>query len=278
VDVARRDAGEVNPFALLALRDDPTELAQVTRNYARRVSAEVAALPRLLIAARARSPHERLRIGYLSGHFHSHATAYLTAEMFECHDRGKFEVIGYSFGPDENGPMRNRLRQAVEHFVDLRSVSMADAAARIADDEIDILVDLMGYTQGARTGILALRPAPIQVAYLGYPGPMGSAYADYTMVDRYVVPPDQERFYDEKLVILPGCYQPNDSRREIAAAADRRGDHGLSENGFVFCCFNQPYKITAEVFGWWIGLLLETPGSVLWLLAFNEDMQGRLPR
>src|SRR5262249_23591258 len=135
-----------------------------------------------------------------------------------------------------------------------------------------------GYTQGARTGILALRPAPIQIAYLGYPGPMGAEYIDYTLVDRYVVPPNQERFYDEKLVVLPGCYQPNDSRRQIAVDAGRRSDHGRPENGFVFCCFNQPYKITAEVFGWWIGLLLETPGSVLWLLAFNEDMQGRLRR
>lgn len=276
LELARRDAGEVSPSSLLALRDDPADLVLAARNTARRVNASVAALPRPPRSADGPAPRNRLRIGYLSANLHGHAVAYLAAEMFECHDQRRFEVSAYSFGPDDGSPMRRRLTQAFEHFVDIRSYSTAAAARRIAEDRIDILVDLMGCTLDARTGILALRPAPIQAAYLGYPGPMCADYIDYSLVDRFVVPTDQERFFDEKLVILPGCYQPNDSRREIAADAGRRADHGLPEDGFVFCCFNQPYKITAEVFGWWIGLLLDLPKSVLWLLSFNEDLPARL--
>jgi protein O-GlcNAc transferase len=274
--VARSDAGEVNPFAMLALTEDPEDLVAVTRNFARRVVQSVAALPRPRQASGDRVHGKRLRIGYLSANFHNHAVAQLAVELFERHDRSRFEATGYSFGPDDGSPIRRRLEQAFEHFVDARSEPLVGTAQRIADDGIDILVDLMGYTQAARTGILALRPAPIQVAYLGYPGPMGAAFIDYSLVDRFTIPPELERFFDEPLVVLPGCYQPNDSRREIAADTSQRRDHGLPEKGFVFCCFNQAFKITAEVFGWWVGLLLDVPDSVLWLLAFNQDARARL--
>ncbi|HTO80854.1 MAG TPA: tetratricopeptide repeat protein [Methylomirabilota bacterium] len=273
--LARSDAGEVNPFVMLALTEGPEDLVEVTRNFGRRVVQSVAALPRphRQVGDRAR---ERLRIGYLSANFHNHAVAQLAVELFERHDRSRFEITAYSFGPDDGSPIRRRVERAFENFVDVRSESLVRTAQRIADDGIDILVDLMGYTQGARTGILALRPAPIQVAYLGYPGPMGAAFIDYSLVDRFTVPPDLERFFDEPLVVLPGSYQPNDSRREIAAETGQRHDHGLPEKGFVFCCFNQAFKITADVFGWWIGLLLDVPDSLLWLLAFNQDARARL--
>jgi predicted O-linked N-acetylglucosamine transferase (SPINDLY family) len=273
--VAASDAGEVDPFALLALCDDPSELLPATRNYARRVAASVAHLPQ---PRRRDGPSERLRIGYLSGNFHDCAVGQLAVELFERHDRARLAVTAYSFGPDDGSPLRRRLAGAFERFDDVALLSAAAAAQRIADDGIDILVDLMGYTHGARTGILALRPAPVQVAFLGYPGPVGAAFIDYSLADRFVVPPEGERHFDEKLVVLPGCYQPNDSRRQIGSEANTRADHGLPPDAFVFCCFNQAFKITPDVFGWWIGLLLEVPGSVLWLLAFNRDAQANLRR
>ena len=273
--VAAGDAGEVDPFALLALCDDPGELLPTTRNYARRVAASVANLPR---PRRQGEPSERLRIGYLSGNFHDCAVGQLAVELFERHDRSRLAVTAYSFGPDDSSALRRRLAGAFERFVDVAALSVAAAAQRIADDGIDILVDLMGYTHGARTGILALRPAPVQAAFLGYAGPVGAVFVDYSLVDRFVVPPEGERHFDEKLVLLPGCYQPNDGRRQIGAEAGTRADHGLPADAFVFCCFNQAFKITPEVFGWWIGLLLEAPDSVLWLLAFNRDAQANLRR
>jgi predicted O-linked N-acetylglucosamine transferase (SPINDLY family) len=276
--VARSDAGEVDPFALLAVCDDPADLVPATRNFARRIAASVAHLPPPRRQPGQRLPGERLRIGYLSANFHDCAVGQLAVELFERHDRNRFAVTGYSFGPDDGSPLRRRMVGGFERFVDIGNASVAAAAQRIADDGIDILVNLMGYTQGARTGILALRPAPLQVAYLGYPGPMGAAFIDYSLVDRFVVPPEGERHFDEKLVILPGCYQPNDSRRQIGADAGTRRDHGLPPDAVVFCCFNQAYKITPEVFGWWIGLLLEVPDSVLWLLAFNRDAEANLRR
>jgi predicted O-linked N-acetylglucosamine transferase (SPINDLY family) len=273
--IAAGDAGEVDPFTLLALCDDPGELLPTTRNYARRVAASVAHLPR---PRRQGEPSERLRIGYLSGNFHDCAVGQLAVELFERHDRARLAVTAYSFGPDDGSALRRRLAGAFERFVDVAALSVATAAQRIADDGIDILVDLMGYTHGARTGILALRPAPVQAAYLGYAGPVGATFVDYSLADRFVVPPEGERHFDEKLVLLPGCYQPNDSRREIGAEAGTRADHGLPADAFVFCCFNQAFKITPEIFGWWIGLLLEAPDSVLWLLAFNRDAQANLRR
>ena len=276
--VARSDAGEIDPFALLAVCEDPADLVPATRHFARRIAASVAHLPPPRQPPGQRVPGERLRIGYLSANFHDCAVGQLAIELFERHDRKHFAVTAYSFGPDDGSRLRRRMVDGFERFVDVGNASVAAAAQRIADDGIDILVDLMGYTQGARTGILALRPAPIQLAYLGYPGPMGAAFIDYSLVDRFVVPPAGERHFDEKLVILPGCYQPNDSCREIDAEAGTRSDHDLPADAFVFCCFNQAYKITPEVFGWWIGLLLEVPDSVLWLLAFNRDAEANLRR
>jgi predicted O-linked N-acetylglucosamine transferase (SPINDLY family) len=174
--------------------------------------------------------------------------------------------------------MRGRLKRAFDRFVDVRNLSHLQAAQRIAGDEVQILVDLTGYTRNARTRILALRPAPIQVNYLGYPGTMGASFIDYILVDDYIVPSDQQPSFTEKLVHLPGCYQVNDSQREIASSTQSRAECGLPEAGFVFCSFNNNFKITPEMFGVWMELLKEVPGSVLWLLEGNRFAPANLCR
>ena len=161
----------------------------------------------------------RIRLGYLSGDFHRHATASLTAELFERHDRGRFELFAYSFGADDGSAARTRLMRAFDHFVDIRQMAHAQAARRIRDDGIDILIDLKGHTLGARPTILALRPAPVQVNYLGFPGTMGADFVDYILADRYVIPAGRHASYAEKVGYLPGCYQPSDTKREIASPA-----------------------------------------------------------
>jgi len=227
---------------------------------------------------RTAAPKTKMIVGYLSADFHSHAVAYLIAELIEKHDRSRFAIHGYSYGPDDGSAMRGRLVRAFDRFVDVRNLSHSQAAQRIAGDEVQILVDLTGYTKNARTRILALRPAPIQVNYLGYPGTMGASFIDYILVDDYIVPSDQQPSFTEKLVHLPGCYQVNDSQREIASCTPSRAECGLPEAGFVFCSFNNNFKITPEMFGVWMELLKEVPGSVLWLLEGNRFAPANLCR
>jgi len=222
--------------------------------------------------------HSRITVGYLSADFHEHAIAYLIAELIEKHDRQCFAVFGYSYGPDDGSPIRRRLLNAFDRFVDFKAVSFAEAAKLIEADKVDILVDLNGYTRHARTQIMALRPAPIQVNYLGYPGTMAAPFIDYILVDDFVVPPEQQPFFTEQLVHLPGCYQVNDSQREIAERTPSRTACGLPEVAFVFCCFNNIYKVTAEVFEVWMRLLQAVPASVLWLLEDNPVASANLRR
>ncbi len=219
---------------------------------------------------------KRIRLGYLSGDFHRHATAQLMAELFECHDRGRFEVFAYSYGPDDNSPMRARLDRAFDHFVDVRALSHREAAELIHRDKIDILVDLKGYTHQAQPAIAAQRPAPVQVSYLGYPATMGADFIDYIIVDPFVVPASQQPFFSERLVHLPGSYQVNDRRRETAIASTSRQNCRLPSEGLVLCCFNNSYKISPAIFDIWMRLLRSVPGSVLWLLEANGLVERNL--
>jgi predicted O-linked N-acetylglucosamine transferase (SPINDLY family) len=219
---------------------------------------------------------ERIRLGYLSGDFHQHATAQLMAELFECHDRDRFEVFAYSYGPDVNSPMRARLARAFDRFVDVRALSHREAARLIDADKVDILIDLKGYTHQARPAISAFRPAPVQVNYLGYPATMGADFIDYIIVDPFVVPGSQQPFFSEKLVHLPGSYQVNDRKREVASARTSRQDWGLPEAALVFCSFNNSYKISPALFDIWMRLLRAVPDSVLWLLEANQLVKGNL--
>jgi len=222
-------------------------------------------------------PREKLRVGYLSADFHEHATAVLIAELIELHDRDRFEVVGYSYGPDDGGPMRRRLVRAFDRFVDLSSVPHAEAAERIHADGIDILVDLKGHTQNARIEIPAYRPAPVQVQWLGYPGTLGAGFIDYVIGDPVVTPFDRQTDYAERIVQLPGCYQPNDRTRPIGVTPSRAAC-GLPEEGVVFCCFNAAYKFTPALFDLWCRLLAGVPGSVLWLLESHPEVAGNLRR
>ena len=222
--------------------------------------------------------HDRIRVAYLSADFHEHATAHLIAGLFEAHDATRFETTAVSFGPETNDPMRKRLRQAFPRFLDVRNRSDRDVARTLRELEIDIAVDLKGFTANSRTGILAFRPAPLQVNYLGYPGTMGAPYVDYIVADRFVIPPGREDHYTEKVVRLPDSYQVNDAKRGIAETASTRAQAGLPQAGVVFCCFNSSYKITPEMFAIWMRLLERVPGSVLWLLESNAPAEQNLRR
>jgi predicted O-linked N-acetylglucosamine transferase (SPINDLY family) len=222
--------------------------------------------------------HDKIRIAYLSADLHSHATAALMAGVFENHDRAKFEVAAMSFGPDDRSDMRRRLLGAFDRFVDVRGRTDGDIATLIRAMEIDIAVDLKGYTQDSRPGVLAHRPAPIQAQYLGFPGTMGAPYIDYLIADPIVVPPEDERWYSEKIVRLPDTYQCNDSKRRIAERTPTRSEAGLPEQGFVFCCFNNNFKVQPEVFDVWMRLLSAVEGSVLWLIEDNAAAARNLKR
>lgn len=272
-----RQGARVPPFFLLVTEAGPAEQLACARRWVEPFARAVPALPPRVAVPRDRAGRERVRIAYLSADFHQHATAHLAAELFERHDRGRFEVFAYSYGPDDGSPMRRRLERAFEHFVDIRPLPHAHAAQRIRADEIDILIDLKGHTLNARTATLAARPAPVQVNYLGYPGTMGAAFIDYIIADRIVAPAEQQPYFTEKLVTLPGCYQPGDTLRPDATPPARR-DCGLPAKGFVFCCFNNTYKITPQFFDVWMRLLKRVPGGVLWLLESNDLARRNLRR
>jgi predicted O-linked N-acetylglucosamine transferase (SPINDLY family) len=256
----------LSPFCLLS---DPSSRAE-QRRCAERWSAS--------FPARSQPPRAPadgvLRVGYLSADFRQHATAVLAAGLFERHDRNRFTIIGYSTGPDDRSPMRARLQAGFDRFVDAHGWRPERLAAQIEADGIDLLVDLKGHTYAAPTSVLALRPAPIQVNYLGYPGTMGATFVDYLIGDSVVTPFAHAGDYSETLVQLPGSYQINDRQRPVTAAPPRP-ELGLPEDGVVFCCFNQSYKLNPQVFDAWARILAGVPRSVLWLLAGNEEATSR---
>ncbi len=219
---------------------------------------------------------DKIRLGYYSADFYDHATCYLMAELFEAHDRDRFELFAFSFGPDVNDGMRQRVSAAFDHFIDIRSLSDLEAARLSRELGIDIAIDLKGHTQDSRPGIFACRCAPVQVNYLGYPGTMGASYMDYLIADRVLVPKGSEVHYTEKVVYLPHSYQVNDTQRTIAPTAYAREALGLPRDGFVFCCFNNSFKITPQTFERWMRILQAVPASVLWLLDDNPDATRHL--
>ena len=223
-----------------------------------------------------RYDHDRIRIAYLSADFRQHPASLLMAGMFEFHDRSRFEVTALSFGVDDNSEIRRRVKAAFEHFIDVRTHSDDQIADLLRTLEIDIAVDLMGFTTDCRTGIFARRPAPIQAHYMGYPGTMAAPYIDYVIADRLVVPDGQHAFYTEKPVVLPNSYLVNDAKRPIADRTFTRSELALPSTGFVFCCFNSNHKITPYIFDCWMRILERVRGSVLWLLQDNAKAADNL--
>lgn len=224
-----------------------------------------------------RTASGKIRLGYLSADLRDDVVGLLLPELIERHDRAQFEVVAYCYGADDGSAARQRLRAGFDRFVELRGLSTAEQADRIAADEVDILVDVMGYTQQGRGEIVARRPAPIQVNYLGYPGTMGADFIDYIIVDPWIAPSEDQPFYAERLVQLPECYLPSDTRRVIAPAPSRE-ECGLSNDGFVFCCFNSPYKFAPRCFDAWMRLLRDVPDSVLWLVRSYSPVDENLRR
>jgi predicted O-linked N-acetylglucosamine transferase (SPINDLY family) len=263
-----------SPFPLLAI---PTS-AGVQLECAKHYSSDQHAASSAPLWRGQRYSHDRIRVAYLSADLHAHATAQLMAGLFELHDKSRFETIAMSFGPALDSDMRQRLVRSFDRFIDVRALSDEAIAELIYSMETDIAVDLKGFTRDARTNILAKRPAPIQVSYLGYPGTMGASYIDYLIADHVVVPGDQHHVFAEKVVCLPDSYQVNDANRRNAGITPSRSKAGLPEGGFVFCCFNNNFKITPDVFDVWMRLLREIEGSVLWLIAGNSVAPANLRR
>jgi protein O-GlcNAc transferase len=227
--------------------------------------------------------HDRIRIGYFSADLRNHAVGHLAVGPLEAHDKSRFETVAFSFGPDDNSDLRRRITAATEHFIDVERVSDADLTALIYRREIDILVDLTGFTTHSRSNVLARRVAPVQVNFLGYSGTMGADCIDYIIADRTVIPEDHFRFYTEQVVWLPDTYQPNAYRadggtRRIPEHLPTRAECGLPEAGFVFCSFNNTYKITPTIFDVWMRLLRAVPDSVLWLSRPNQTAGANLAK
>ena len=222
--------------------------------------------------------HERIRVAYLSADFNDHAVARLSVGLFEHHDPKRFETIAVSLGPSDGSRMRQRLEVAFETFLDVRAMKDAEVAAWLREKEVDVAIDLNGFTAGCRPGILSRRPAPVQAQFLGFPGTMGAPYIDYIFADETVIPPEQRGHYEEKVIYLPHSFLPNDSKRSIAEPIPNRSHAGLPENGFVFCCFSGAFKLTPAMFGVWMRLLHEVRDGVLWLPAGSVSSSGALQR
>ena len=264
----------IYPFTAVVFGLHPLDQLKAATNYLR-ICLPNAPKP-LAHPAAVRS--DKLRIAYLSSDFRQHAVALAIAELIERHDRARFEIIGVSLSPDDGSEVRARIVSAVDRFHDVSSDSDENVAKLLHSLEIHIAVDLNGPTQGSRPGILAYRPASVQVAYLGYPATTGADFIDYILADETVLAFDQQPFFTEKIVQLPDCYHANDTTRHVSPQTPERRALGLPDQGLVFCCFNKSSKLSAPVFGVWMRLLARVPGSVLWLSGMNKSAQANLRR
>ena len=259
-----------SPFSSLWLSSDAAIQKQAGENFVKEKcppKSDLGPIPAVAI-------REKIRIGYFSA---IHFTApKLIAEVFELHDKKRFETYAFSFGPDIQDEMRARVSRAFDEFIDVRTMSDKDVARLSREKGIDIAVDLMGFVTHSRTGVFSYRAAPIQVNYLGYPGTMSAPYIDYMIGDMTVIPEENTAHYSENVIYLPHCYQPNDTKRQISERPFARGELGLPEGGFVFCCFNNSYKITPQTFAVWMRLLHKVGGSVLWLMGENPALERNL--
>jgi predicted O-linked N-acetylglucosamine transferase (SPINDLY family) len=272
VALVRAQKTPTAPFEFLAISSSPEDQLACTRQCL----ADQPSLPAMWRGEV--YTHDRIRIGYFSADFRNHPVGRLAAGLLEAHDKSRFETIALSSGPDDGSELRRRAQSAVEDFFDVRNRSDADLAALIRRREIDILVDLTGFTLAGRFGVLARRAAPVQVNFLGYPATMGADWIDYIIADRTIIPAEHFQFYGERVVWLPDTYQANDDKSRIAERVQTRVECGLPDTGFVFCCFNNTFKINPQLFDVWMRLLAATANSVLWLLGANPIAERNLRR
>ncbi|MBL8700019.1 MAG: N-acetylglucosamine transferase [Alphaproteobacteria bacterium] len=268
-------ASGIHTLSMAAYADDPVLQLAASANYYRQA---IPAAPADWPHDRRRAPIDRtrrLRIGYVSSDYREHAIGYLMPEVFELHDRSAVEVFVYYCGVPSTDSINARYKAVVENWRDIRDLDDRAAAALIASDGIDILVDVNGFTKDARTAVFAMRPAPIAVNWLGYPGTMGSPHHHYIIADDWIIPPALEAYYSERVLRLP-CYQPNDRKRVVAPQRPARREARLPDDSFVFCCFNGSQKITRHTFDRWMRILQRVPNSTLWLLGSPEGTKERL--
>ncbi|MBT8520586.1 tetratricopeptide repeat protein [Polynucleobacter paneuropaeus] len=263
----------IQPFALMSLSDDPAlhkKSSEINVNFRFLFNPSLGPILK-------HSKKEKIRIAYFSADFRSHAVALLTAQLYEIHDRSRFEIFAFSLLKSPHGDEMNaRLRNSFDHFLDVEDISDKEIAQMARDLQIDIAVDLAGHTQHARTGIFAYRAAPIQVNWLGYPGTMGADYMDYIIADKTLIPPQAEQFYSEKVVYLPDSYMVDDSKRIPSSRLFSRQEFGLPENTFIFCCFNNDYKFNAKVLDSWSRILLAVEDSILWISENNQPFKANI--
>jgi protein O-GlcNAc transferase len=274
-DLSAAGGETMNAFAALSIPLSPLAQLHVAQRWAGDLAPPVRPPPTPRQKSNAAA---RLRLGYVSSDFRKHAMTSLLTEVWERHDRARLETFAYSLVPPEPSAFGARVAGAFEHFVDVSAQPAAGIARRIRSDGVDVLVDLNGYTTHAKSEIFALRPAPLQISWLGYLGTLGAPWYDYVLTDRFVAPAALQPFFTERFLYLPDCYCPSDTRRTVAEAVPSRAACGLPERGRVFCCFNNSYKILPEVFAVWMRLLAATPGSVLWLAPGNATAKTSLRR
>ena len=263
------------PYTSISRSDDPVRNLKIAKAWSSNIGKKMSSNPGFYFD-RLRKTHSKIRIGYLSKDFTDHPIGHIIKTMFASHDKRRFEIYCFSFGGSSNDRFRKKIEKNVKHFVDISSMSYLDAARRIHAEEIDILIDLMGHTSANRLEIFASRPSPVQISYLGFPGSIGADFIDYQIVDRFLVPKGMERYYTERLIYMPDCYQINDSEQQVSRKKFKRSDFGLPKNAFVFCSFNRLFKITPGIFNSWMKILKMVPNSVLWLQSGDLIAQDNL--
>lgn len=277
------DNGGIDPWSLMSVCHEPAEHLRCARAFSNRIARDAGPAP--FAAKKAKSAKGRpLRVGYLSADFREHPTSHLAIQLFESHDRKKVETFAYAVDNPYASRMRDRMRDAFSHFRELGGKDAASAAQIIADDDLDILIDTMGYTQSARPDVLSMRPAPVQIGFLGFPGSTGAPFIDYIIADRHVFPPGDEAMFSEAPIRMPLSYQVNNSARppierpKGQERAKARKAAGLPEEGVVFGSFNQLFKLTPDVLAMWVRILRGVEGSVLWVVGYNEAGMTNLRR
>ena len=264
----------IPPFSVLALEDAPERHRLRSANFAK---DKFPKKPLKQFERPTQMP-KRLRIGYFSADFHDHATMYLMAQVFAAHDKAQYEIFAYSYGPNSHSAIRNKLINEVDVFHDISQLNDMHIIELVLREKLDVAIDLKGYTKDSKTALFSSRLAPVQINYLGYPGTLGADFIDYIVADPIVIPENKRQHYSEQIMYLPHTYQPNDNTRTISQKIQTREDMGLPNDAFVFCCFNNNYKISPKEFDIWMRLMAKVEGSVLWLLKSNQWAEHNLKR